>query len=135
MRQVIILILCYLAVLMFSGCGEQKAVDIRAENAANLAKVNIGMTKAEVLQIMGDKTAKVNIGINTVSVTNPYRSEIKQVNGHTYEVLYYYTHHDQRDWPLKGLKILDRELTPIVFENGKVIGWGSEFLEQKTSGQ
>jgi len=135
MRQVITLVLCYLAVVVFSGCGEQKAVDIRAENARNLAKINTGMTKAEVMQIMGDKTAKVNIGINTVSVTNPYKSEIKQVNGHMYEVLYYYTHHDQRDWPFKGLRILERELTPVVFENGKVIGWGSEFLAQKTSKQ
>jgi hypothetical protein len=46
----------------------------------------------------------------------------------------YYAHQDQRDWPTKGFKILECELTPIIFQDGKVIGWGSEFLAHIFSG-
>lgn len=129
MKQVIRFGLCCLPILLFNSCnGEQKAVAIRKENRLNITKINLGMTKAEVLQIMGDKSAQASFGKNTVTVTNPYKSEIRQVGEVTYEVLYYYTHQDQKDWPGKRFKILDRELTPIVFRDGTVIGWGAEFL-------
>jgi hypothetical protein len=96
-------------------------------------KIELGMTKAEVVEIMGDKSARVNFGKNAITVTNPYRNEIKKVGNSTYEILYYYTHQDQKDWPFKRFKVLDRELTPIVFENGKVIGWGDDFLNILTN--
>jgi hypothetical protein len=121
-----------MATMFFGGCGEGNAVTIRTENRLNIAKLNVGMTKTEVLQIMGNKNARASFGKNAVTITNPYRSELRQVKGQNYEILYYYTHQDQRDWPGKRFKILERELTPIIFQDGKVIGWGSEFL--KSSG-
>ena len=124
-------ILCiFVAPLFFSGCGEGNAVTIRTENRLNITKIGLDMTKAEVLQIMGDKSARASFGKNAVTITNPYRSEIRQENGKTYEILYYYTHQDQRDWPTKRFKILERELTPIIFYDGKVVGWGQEFVEK-----
>lgn len=124
-------ILCiFVAPLFFNGCGEGNAVTIRTENRLNVSKINLGMSKAEVLQIMGDKSARASFGKNAVTVTNPFRSEIRQKNDKTYEILYYYTHQDQRDWPTKRFKILERELTPIVFYDGKVVGWGDSFLAQ-----
>jgi hypothetical protein len=47
-------------------------------------------------------------------------------DGKSYQVLYYHTDLKQRDD-----KITDDELTPLVFENGKLIGWGYPFLDQK----
>ena len=126
-KWIIVLCLCIVTVLI-EGCGEGNAVTIRTENRINITKVNLGMTKAEVLQLIGDKSARASFGKNAVTVTNPFRSELRQVNGQTYEVLYYYTHQDQRDWPTKRFKILERELTPIILQDGKVIGWGAEFL-------
>jgi Icc-related predicted phosphoesterase len=129
MKQFIAVILSCISIMFFNGCGdgEQKAIDIRTENRQNILKINVGMTKAEILQIMGDKTAHVK---KEETVTNPYKSELRQANERTYEVLYYYTHDDQPHWPFKRFTILDRELTPIIFQDGKVIGWGSEFLAQ-----
>jgi hypothetical protein len=115
--------------MLLNGCGEGNAVTIRTENRLNVTKINVGMTKAEVLQLMGNKTARASFGKNAVTITNPYRSEIRQKNEKTYEVLYYYTHQDQCDWPTKRFKILERELTPIIFQDGKVIGWGQPFLD------
>lgn len=127
-KQAAIISLCCIATMFFSGCGEGDAVTIRTENRLNITKLNVGMTKAEVLQLMGNKSARASFGKNAVTITNPYRSEIRQAKGQKYEILYYYTHQDQKDWPTKRFKILERELTPIVLQDGKVIGWGSEFL-------
>ena len=121
-----------LLLVAFSGCGqdgEDNAVKIRTENRLNMSKINVGMTKAEVLQIMGDKHTEAGFGKITVTVTNPYRSELQQIKGQNYEILYYYTHQDQKDWPGKQFKILERELTPVVFKDSKVIGWGQSYLE------
>lgn len=111
-----------------TGCGEGDAVTIRTENRLNISKISLGMTRPEVLELMGDKSARTSFGKNAVTVTNPYRSELRQANGQNYEVLYYYTHQDQKDWPGKRFKILERELTPVVLKEDKVIGWGNKFL-------
>lgn len=126
-------ILCiFIAPLFFTGCGEGNAVTIRTENRLNISKINFGMSKDEVLQIMGDKSARASFGKNAVTVTNPFRTEIRTslLNGQAYEVLYYYTHQEQGDWPTKRFEILERELTPVVFQDGKVVGWGDSFLAQ-----
>ncbi|HBG78127.1 MAG: DUF3192 domain-containing protein [Phycisphaerae bacterium] len=136
MKKVIITIgLSCIAMMFLNGCVEdQKASEIRAENRQNITKINLGMTRAEVVQIMGDKTAEISFGKNTITFTNPYKSEVREVKGFTYEVLYYYTFHDQYDYPFKQFEILDRELTPITFQDGKVIGLDSEFLAKLSSG-
>lgn len=130
--RAIVFVVATFPLLFAAGCGEEeKAVSIRAENRANLAKVHVGMTRDALIELMGDKTASPNWGKNEITITNPYRAEVKEVNDHTYEVLWYYTHQDQYDWPFKRFKVLDRELTPIVMEEAKVIGWGNEFLQKK----
>jgi hypothetical protein len=125
----LVFLLISMVLIFVCGCGEGNSVTIRTENRLNISKINLGMSKAEVLQIMGDKSARASFGKNAVTVTNPFRSEIRQENDKTYEILYYYTHQDQRDWPTKRFKILERELTPIIFYDGKVIGWGQDFLQ------
>jgi hypothetical protein len=60
-------------------------------------------------------------------IDNPYRNEtLTGKDGKSYEVLYYYTELKQRDD-----RITDDELTPLVFHDGKLIGWGYPFLDQR----
>lgn len=54
-----------------------------------------------------------------VCATPPYRSEILQGKNKTFEVVYYVT-----DVKKDDNAIIDDELTPFVFDNGKLIGWG-----------
>ncbi len=60
------------------------------------------------------------------SVTNPYRIEnTRAPDGMRVELIYYYTDKKSDD-----NAITDDELTPIVLEDGEVVGWGWSFLEQ-----
>jgi len=109
------LILALLACLILSGC--YTPLKIRAKNTANLNKLSAGMTKQEVLQIMGtdscvavDRTGKIVAVIN-----NPYKTELLREKGKTFEVLYYYTDLKKLDGA-----ITDNELTPLFFNNGKL---------------
>lgn len=111
-------ILIILSLLFVSGCGLDY---IRTENRRNLAKLSVGMSKNEVIATMGDK---VVFDLRT-TVNNPYRTEILRGKGKPFEVLYYYTDIKRADGA-----IADNELTPLVFDNGHIIGWGWGFLEQ-----
>jgi len=82
------------------------------------------MTKEQVLEIMGTGT------IHTLSpggaINNPYKSEVLYgKNGKTLEVLYYYTDIQRADGA-----ITDDELTPLVFDDDILIGWGRGFLQE-----
>lgn len=107
-------------VMLVSGCATLDS--IRTENRQNLLKLSIGMSKQEVMNIMGGKSTH-DYGANT-TINNPYRSEILQGKDKTFEVWYYYT--DMKKW---DDAITDDELTPLVFDNGKLIGWGQSFLK------
>lgn len=66
-------------------------------------------------------------GAYSCGSTTPYRSEtLTGKDGKSYEVLYYYTHLKQRDD-----RITDDELTPLVFQGGKLIGRGYPFPDQR----
>ncbi len=47
-----------------------------------------------------------------------------QNGGKSYEILYYYT--DVKRW---DDAITDDELTPVILENGKLMGWGQALLD------
>ncbi len=126
MKKVIsVFVLCAL----LGGCYSDTLTGFRNKNRKNLTKLAIGMTKQEVMGIMGDETAEKTF-TNLVgkriflSATNPYRIEILQAKEKTFEVLYYYT-----DVKKDDDAITDDELTPMVFDNDKLIGWGQSFLD------
>ncbi|MBU1299143.1 MAG: DUF3192 domain-containing protein [Bacteroidetes bacterium] len=107
-------------IVILMGCASFDA--ITAKNRVQLNQLKIGMTKSEVLSIMGTET--INTGGEPELVTNPYKIEtFRGQSGKTYETLFYYTDVKQRD----GV-ISDDELTPIVFEDGNLIGWGNSFF-------
>lgn len=118
-------------VLAFALLGCATANTFRADNRMHLMRLSPGMTKGEVLDIMGVGKQKICCPIRTV--TNPHRSEAYSAGGVQFEVLYYYT--DKKTLtPSSGVmgdgannKIDDDELLPIVFQDGKLTGWGWSF--------
>ena len=107
----------------FLGCASLET--IRATNRENLMKLSIGITKSETLQIMGTKTQRAETDV----ITNPYRSEtLKGKDGGIYEVLFYYTDIKKQDGA-----ITDDELTPLVFKDNKLMGWGWSFLNENVT--
>ena len=83
---------------MAGGCAWQEA----AENLERSAALRIGMTKDDVLRIMGE----------------PERNEIYS----TPDVWFYYV----RPVWIDGLATED-ECMPLVFRDGKLAGWGDEY--------
>jgi hypothetical protein len=114
------------SVLILSGCSNiyLDTIDLlRAQNTGNLAKLTVGLRKETAMEMMGTEASK---GV-FMWIDNPYRSEtLMGKDGKNYEVLHYYTDLKQRDD-----RITDDELTPLVFHDGKLIGWGYLFLDQR----
>ncbi len=137
---------CFTCLLVVSLLGCSTLGGVRARNRENLRKLELGMSKIEVLTVMGTKTKTCydpdylllipfTLGLalpwalaEAKRVTNPYKTEtLESPTGHgCFNVLYYYTNMEEQD----GV-ITDDELTPLVLENGKLIGWGRSFLEKK----
>lgn len=101
--------------VLIIGCASP-AEFVRTKNRENLLRLTAGMNKFEVLQIMGTQTFE--------NINNPYKVETPRgANGHVYEVLFYHTELRNQDD-----LIADDELTPIVFLDNQLIGWGWAFL-------
>ncbi|HIJ72231.1 MAG TPA: DUF3192 domain-containing protein [Planctomycetes bacterium] len=120
----------FLIVLVLAGGCGTGLERLRVENQQNLLTLSVGMTKKEAMDAMGYKTASNDyIGRayytskSALSATNPYRSEIMQGKDKIFEVLYYYTDVKSDDGA-----ITDDELTPLIFDEGRLIGWGWGFL-------
>jgi hypothetical protein len=125
------LIWWFTLVVLLSGCYSLGNLDtLRTHNRQNLMKLHIGITKEEALSIMGTEKATDTYYTQAVTATNPYKSEILQGKDKTLEVIYYYTEMKRASFEgLSGMTgIADDELTPLVFDNGKLIGWGWSFL-------
>jgi len=104
-----------LLIVSLIGCAASNE-QLRTKNRENLLRLSLGMKKFEVLQIMGTQT------VNTIN--NPYKVETPRgKDDQLYEVLFYHTELKNKD----GI-ITDNELTPIVFRDNGLIGWGWAFL-------
>ena len=103
------LLLMVVAVVLV-GCGAVKATHIKKNNA-NLASLTIGMTKAQVLGIMGP----------------PKTTEAYETNsGGSLEYFMYETDYSQG--PLAVDAIVTR-ITPVCIIDGKLKGWGRNFYD------
>ena len=105
--------------------------DLMSNNRAHLSSLHAGMTKDEATKIMGTegKSSCISEGpfficLRSELINNPYRTTGFTMDDKTYNVLYYWTDVKQRDGA-----ITDDELTPLIFENGKLIGWGRELVD------
>ncbi|WP_083766633.1 DUF3192 domain-containing protein [Desulfosudis oleivorans] len=120
-----------LVLFVVSGCATLDSV--RTQNRQRLTGLEVGMSKQDVLAHMGTGTVRTWTPpwtclflvppIPTETINNPYSSEIVRHGKQTWELLTYYTDKKQADGALT-----DDEFTPLVFMEGKLIGWGWRFL-------
>jgi hypothetical protein len=116
-----ILLIVILIQSLLVSCGPTLEM-IQSTNRSNLNKISLGMTKSEVLNIMGTKTISSFEGS---IINSPYRSETTTHNGINYEIHFFYT-----DTKKSDNSITDDELTPVVYLNGKVVGYGWSYLKE-----
>ena len=106
--------------------------EVGSYNQANLLKVDIGVTKTKVLEVMGG-VQKIQTYTSTsfmtkkesIIINNPFNREFKTDSaGNTMEVLWYYTNINNADGD-----ITKEQQTPIVLEKNAVVGMGWDFYE------
>lgn len=135
--------------MILSGCAtfnQLNTEQFRDENRERLTQLRPGMQKDEVLATMQtqgtQRCIEITAGICTQleEIRNPYRRSTHSYQGHQYDVYEYYTDAEKRELPhyyrgtptKKEKPITEKNLTPVVFEKGKLIGWGRNFLDKLT---
>jgi hypothetical protein len=114
------------------------ADDLRTYNQRNLMNIDLGMTKKEVVKVMGGMQSIQTYtnrlrgemtawNIKYQLISNPYARDLAaDEQGNSIEVLWYYTDNTIG----KGQdndKIVQKDLTPIILKNNSVIGLGWGF--------
>ena len=84
-----------------------KTGSISEENNRNMSSLEVGMNSKQVLNIMG----------------RPDKIEEKKYENETFVVWYYIT----EPMTLGQSELITRNLTPLVFEMDRLIGWGRKF--------
>src|SRR4030042_102961 len=113
-NSVSIFVLCFFAFLIIgctSGPDAYRMVNKDNTNIKNLEKSKIGMTKNEVLTLMGEAD----------------KSEKFERKGVAVEILYYLTsgsYSTDMGWQ-------NIDSTPVIFEAGILKGWGKYYYEQR----
>jgi hypothetical protein len=91
--------------------------ELRNENKQNIARLKHGMSKKQVLDIMGRKQASTK---HDGPVGNPFRPHrFTGTDRQPYEVLFFYT-----DRHAKFGKIRDTNCTPVVLRQDRVVAIG-----------
>ncbi|HEY2775237.1 MAG TPA: DUF3192 domain-containing protein [Candidatus Binatia bacterium] len=98
----------------------QKGVDT---NYQNVGSIKLGMTREQVESLMG--TGQI-VGYKRIQLRNPWRTESYRVGGRTEVVILYYV---TQGYVWQGVDDA-HALTPVVFEDGSVVGWGWNFLQR-----
>ncbi len=75
-----------------------------------------GMTPEQVINHMGPSERK--------DIPNPFKSELYPAGNVIFKILYFYIQRQAADD-----MITDDELTPVVFKDGKLDGWGWNYWE------
>ena len=139
--------LTFLGVLFLAGCAtlsQENTAQFRIDNQEHLRQLTPGMTKDVVLATMGiapvSRCLRSTGGIchEFETIDNPYRRSYFVAGHKHYEVLYYYTDDQKRElgYYYQQLKrqeseVGDDQLTPVLLENGKLAGWGKDFVDEK----
>jgi hypothetical protein len=121
-------------VILLCGCATLAASSLTASNRMHLSRLNLGMSKPEALAIMGTANGVYSCDLSStkplarIRLNSPYRTETVPTRGGNLEIVYYVTN-------LKDdCVVTDESLTPLVFENSKLIGWGNDFLAENDLG-
>ena len=130
-----VLVAVFLGFLL-SGCVTYDDFDymgyhsLAQHNRSNLISLEPGMTKKEVLDIMGTRN-----GYHSMLVNNPLRVSLFSIKEDNVTVIYYYTDYSSSQnksgayWR-DSWKVTSENTTPLVLLNGKLIGWGDESLRR-----
>jgi hypothetical protein len=104
MKKLILLSAVVCLTVVLSGCGNSSYFAAR-RNLENSAKLRTGMTKMEVIEVMGEP-------VSDEAYCRP-------------DLWFYYIDPQWYD----GLITMD-ECMPLVFKDGKLLGWGNEYYNQ-----
>jgi len=116
-----------LAMLLILFSGPAMAEDSREDVKDRLVKLSIGMSKEQVFDVMGTEVFSDEFFVSNSAkliIDGPDQSENAYNEDEIFEVIYYVTDIKDDD----GF-ISSDELTPIVFNKNKLIGWGNIFLQ------
>ena len=116
--------------------GSQAPVSTRAfPSETAIESLATGLSRPEVQTILGPELAvgyeryfepgTTDPKYRTITVKNPYRSETLTKNKRTLQVDYYLTHVRQSNG-----EVSDDELTPLIFENNRLLGKSWEELNK-----
>lgn len=126
MKKVVLL---FCSLVFLAGCASLTISQLTSGNRESLVKLYVGLPRANALDIMGRCPATLECagvsgkGTQQIMIANPYRTEIVQSGDKKYEVLYYAIDINN------DCTVNNDTLMPLVFENGKLTGWGKEFLQ------
>lgn len=98
-------VLFFITIFFVSGCAITKNIEAY-RNRDILSSMQIGMPQEQVTQLMG----------------KPWKTEAFLENEKAHTILYYVT---QR---IPDGTTTDEEMTPVVFREGFLIGWGRSFF-------
>jgi len=133
-------------IVLLAACASattRSAGGFREQNRVNVQRLTIGMSRDQVLSIMGTeslerpagtegsgvvRTERDTLGVTQVQIPlgarapalyNPMRSATFEAGGQSWEVLYYYVRMVEDDD-----RVTDDELEPVVLRNGYLAGLG-----------
>jgi hypothetical protein len=113
--------LSLILLLLLSACASLD--DARVANRSKLVNLSPGLSRADVLRVMGTAPMEVHDSDNMSTINNPYRTEMYNAGSVRIEIIYYYTDVKHADGA-----ITDDELTPLVLKDGVLDGWGWSYL-------
>jgi hypothetical protein len=108
-------------------------VELGSYNQSNLLKIDLGITKTKLLEVMGG-IKKIQTYTSTsfmtkkesIIINNPVNREFKTDSaGNTVELIWYYTNVNKAEG-----EITKEQQTPIILEKNAVVGMGWDFYEQ-----
>ena len=108
---------------------EQKPQEPEINEATSIEKVYLGMSEKDVSRIMGDemvvgyqKNSRTGV-LETINMGTVYKTETLKAGEKAYFIKYYFTSSNKAD----GI-ISEDELTPLVFEDSRLVGTSWDFL-------
>ena len=125
MKKNLLILVCLFA----AGCA---AIGGPLKSLTRIEQVRPGMSRDEISGILGDQvvigyeiTDPKQGSTKPIVIPNPQRVEMIAPGTKTYEAVYYFTHIVKADG-----SITDDELTPLIFEGGRLAGKGWYFLNK-----
>ncbi len=105
---------------------QQSIEEVAEQNKTNIEKLVFGMSKRFALDIMGEKMVRAYQNGKELVINNPYKTELLEKHGKKFEILYYLTDPNGND-----RIFTNDEFTPLVFENGILVGWQWSVLKKR----